>query len=305
MTFASTANVVVHVGGTPIFADIRRHDLNIDPKEIKHRITKRTKAIMPVHMAGLPCDMREIQEIADAHNIPVIEDAAHAIGATYGGKKIGASGNFVCFSFYPTKNITTIEGGLLCTPNDKAAELVKILRMHGQSADAWKRFSSGSAKSYKIVEAGFKYNMTDVQAAVGLKQIEKIDKLLEVRKGIADFYSEELKHTPGIILPIPDLPGRTRVWYAYCILVKKEELGMDRDAVMARLAEKGIGTGIHFEALSTQPYYHERFGYKPGMFPEAEYVSERTLSLPLSANMTEEDAMYVADTLKSTLKRGP
>ncbi len=146
--------------------------------------------------------------------------------------------------------------------------------------------------------------MTDVQAAVGLRQLEKIDHLLEVRKNIADFYSEELKHTPGIILPIPDLPGRKRVWYAYCILVKREELGIDRDALMAKLAEKGIGTGVHFEALSTQPYYQERFGYVAGMFPEAEYVSERTLSLPLSASMTEDDAMYVADTLKSTLKRG-
>jgi dTDP-4-amino-4,6-dideoxygalactose transaminase len=134
--------------------------------------------------------------------------------------------------------------------------------------------------------------------------MDKIDHLLKARKDIADFYFEELKHAPGITLPIPDLPGRKRVWYAYCIMVKKEELGIDRDALMARLAEKGIGTGVHFEALSTQPYYQERFGYKAGMFPEAEYVSERTLSLPLSANMTEEDAMYVAETLKSILKRG-
>jgi dTDP-4-amino-4,6-dideoxygalactose transaminase len=303
MTFASTANVIVHIGAKPVFADIRRRDFNIDPSEIKRRITKKTKAIMPVHIGGLPCDMKEIQEVADSHGIPIVEDAAHALGAKYGGKMIGASGNLVCFSFYPTKNITSIEGGLVCTPDSEVAELIKVLRMHGQSSDAWKRYSTGKARSYKVTRAGFKYNMTDVQAAVGIKQLEKIQALLATRKMIASVYQEELKNTPGIVLPVSELSMRERVWHLFSILVKSEELGMSRETVMEKLGERGVGTGIHFESLTTQPFYQQEFGYKAGMYPEAEYVSERTLSLPLSGKTTKEQAVYSAENLKSVLKQ--
>jgi dTDP-4-amino-4,6-dideoxygalactose transaminase len=302
MTFAATSNVITHVGAKPVFADIKKNSWNIDPNEIKKRITNRTKAIIPVHYAGLPCDLNEISEIARAKNIHIIEDAAHAFGARYDGQRIGSSGNLVCFSFYPTKNITTIEGGLVCTQDTHIADLIKVLRLHGQSSDAWSRYSSGSAKSYRVTHAGFKYNLTDVQAAIGIKQLEKVNRFLEIRKRIAKIYLEELNGVHGIIVPVSEAENGERVWHLFTILIKSEELGVDRDVVMAKLNEIGIGTGIHYEALNLHPFYQNQYGYHDGMYPVAEYVSARTLSLPLSAKLTDEQVIYVIDRLKSILK---
>ncbi len=303
MTFAATANVVVHTGARPVFADIRKDDWNIDPSQIKKRLTKRTKAIIPVHLGGMPCDLDEIMEIARARDLVVIEDAAHAIGAKYRGKRVGSSGNLVCFSFYPTKNITTIEGGAIATSNGDQTKLIGALRMHGQSADAWKRYSSGKADSYQVTHAGFKYNLTDVQAAIGLKQLEKIDRFLDDREKVARVYLDALKDVPGIQLPVSEEDQKDRVWHLFSVLIKSEVAGIDRQKVMALLNEQGIGTGIHYEAVHLQPFYRQNFGGKEKQFPGAEYVSSRTLSLPLTAKVTEDQASYVASALKSILKR--
>lgn len=302
MTFAATANVIVHVGGKPIFADVSDEDWNIDPAEIRKKITAKTKAIIPVHLGGLPCDLDEIEDLAESANISVVEDAAHAIGAMYDGKMIGSSGNLVCLSFYPTKNITTVEGGAVCSSDREKMELINVLRLHGQSADAWKRYSSGGAKSYQVTHAGYKYNMTDVQAALGIKQLEKIENFLKVRDGIAKVYLEGLGNTKGMILPPRGDKKRRRVWHLFSVLIKQEELGINRDDVMERLSEKGVGTGIHYEALHLHPFYRRNYDYSDKMYPVAEYISSRTLSLPMSAGMTEDQALYVVDMLNSILK---
>lgn len=302
MTFAATANVIVHTGAKPVFADIKSDDWNIDTEEISKHITAKTRAILPVHLTGMPCDLHEIEEIADAHGLAVVEDAAHALGARYRGEMVGKSRNLTCFSFYPTKNITTIEGGAVSTADAEKAELISILRLHGQSADAWQRYSSGKAQSYKVTRAGYKYNMTDVQAALGLKQLEKIDRFLKARQAVANVYFDELSKTPGVILPMRAEAGKSRVWHLYPILLQHEKLGVNRDDAIKRLNALGIGTGIHYESLNLHPFYQQTFGYNEGMFPEAEYVSSRTLSLPMGATITQAQAQYVASSLKSIIE---
>ena len=303
MTFAATANVIVHVGATPVFADIDRESWNIDPAEVKKKITKRTKVVMPVHLGGLPCDMDALAQVTRGTNVRIVEDAAHALGAKYGGKMLGDSDNLVCFSFYPTKNITSIEGGLVSTSDPAIAESMRVLRLAGQSSDAWERHTSGKVKSYQVTKAGFKYNMTDVQAALGTKQLEKIGAFLKTRENAAKVYLEELKGEKGITLPLENPKNGKRVWHLFSIILKTETIGMTREQVMEKLSRAGIGTGIHYEAVHMHPYYREAYKIKPGALPVAEYISSRILSLPMSAALTEDQASYVATTLKSILKR--
>ncbi|HET8631484.1 MAG TPA: DegT/DnrJ/EryC1/StrS aminotransferase family protein [Thermomicrobiales bacterium] len=291
MTFAATANVIVHTGATPVFADVDRRTQNIDPARVAERITPRTKAILPVHMLGRPAEMDPLLALAAAHDLAVIEDAAHAAEAIYRGRRVGTLGHFTAFSFYATKNITTGEGGMLVTGDDAAAERLRVLRLHGISKDAWKRYSAEGFSPYETIEPGFKYNMLDLTAALGLHQLRRVEENLTIRERYVALYNEAFAELPGVIVPAlePLGPGDRHAQHLYPLLLDLDRLALDRAGFIDALQERRIGTGIHFTAVHLHQYYRERFGYRRGDFPEAEYISDRTVSLPLSPAMTERD----------------
>lgn len=298
MTFAATVNVITHTGATPVFADIQSEWFNIDPKEIEKKITPRTKAIIPVHFAGLACHLNEIYAIARKHNIPVIEDAAHAVGTEYEGKKIGGIGNFTCFSFYVTKNMTTAEGGMVTTPNEDMAKLISKLSLHGLDLDAWQRYSTKGFKHYEIIHPGYKYNMTDIAAALGIHQLKKLDHFIDVRRQYAEIYENFLENYDEVIIPKYHQKGK-HAWHLYPIMLKPGRFKVNRDHFLQALQYENIGAGVHYRAIHFQKYYRENFSYKRGDFPNAEFVSDNVISLPLSAKMTLDD---VQDTLNALEK---
>lgn len=292
-TFASTGNVIVHVGAKPIFVDIKKDTYNIDTEKINEAITPNTKAIIPVHYAGQPCDMKAITEIAENNNLFVIEDAAHAIGAEYENKKIGNFETTTCFSFYVTKNITTGEGGAIITNDDELADKLRILRLHGISKDAWKRYSEKGNWYYEIEECGWKFNLTDMQAALGIHQIKKLDAFIEIRRRYAAIYNEGLKQVDGIITPYEKSNTR-HVYHLYPILLRN----YNRNEFIEKMYERGIGCSVHFIPLHLHPFYKRTFGFKKGDFPNAEWVYEREVSLPLYPKMEKEDIQYVIENMK-------
>ena len=296
-TFAATANVILQVGAKPVFVDIKKSTYDIDPEQIEKAVTKRTKAIIPVDYAGQPCDIEAILDIAKKHNLFVIEDAAHAIGAEYKGKKIGTFATTTCFSFYATKNMTTGEGGTITTNNKKLAEKLKILRLHGMSKDAWKRYSKKGSWYYEIEECGWKYNMTDIQAALGIVQLKKLDKFNNIRRKYAQIYTRELKKLEDIITPY-EKPNVKHVYYLYPILLEN----YDRDKFIIKMARNGIQCSVHFIPLHLHPFYRKKFGFKKGDFPNAEWVYEREVSLPLYPKMKEKDIYRVIRTIKRIIK---
>ena len=302
MTFAATANSIVHTGATPVFADADRRTMNIDPAEIEKKITEKTRAIIPVHLCGRPCDMDPIMDIARRHSLLVIEDAAHAIEAQYKGRKIGTIGHIGVFSFYVTKNIVTGEGGMVTTDNDEFAEKIETYGLHGMSRGAWKRFSDEGYKHYQIVFPGFKYNMMDIQAALGIHQLGRIDAYYLRRQAIWKRYDEAFKNLP-VELPAPAQPNTKHALHLYTLLVKLEDLTCDRDTVLQELHNLNIGTGVHYIALHTHPYYRDTYGYKREDFPNALYISDRTLSIPLSAKLTDQDVQDVIDAVTRVLHR--
>jgi len=293
MTFAATVNTIIHTGAKPVLVDIDEDYQCIDPEKIKEAITKKTKAIVPVHYAGNPCNMKAIMQIAKDHKLAVIEDAAHSVGGTYDGKiKMGALGNLTSFSFYATKNMTTGEGGMITTNDDALAARLRLLRLHGMNRDAWKRYTSAGSWYYEIIEPGYKVNMTDVQAALGLVQLKKLDEFCKKRQGVADTYNELLSDLP-LILP-KDKPGK--VWHIYPIQVLKA----DRGKVIEKLKEYNIGTSVFFIPIHYHPAY-KKLGYKKGDFPVAEKYYERTLALPLYPHIKKEDIQYVSEALHEIL----
>jgi dTDP-4-amino-4,6-dideoxygalactose transaminase/nucleoside-diphosphate-sugar epimerase len=299
ITWPSTANVVVHLGARPVFVDVERDTLNIDPDLIEAAITDKTKVIIPVHMAGHPCDMDRITEIAEKHGLQVVEDAAHAIGAAFKGRRIGTISKATCFSFYPIKNITTIEGGLVATDDAELAENVRILSLHGITKDAWKRYSASGALHWEVIVPGYKYNMTDVQAALGIHQLPKLEGFIQKRTAMADLYSEGLSQF-GDVVSIPHAsPDVRHAWHLYIIALNTARLSVDRDAFVKGLKAENVGTGIHFRSLHMQGYYRETFGYKPGDFPNAAYLTDRIISLPLYPKMDGEETSGV---LRATAK---
>lgn len=298
MTFAATANVVEHVGATPIFADIELSSMNIEPGEIEKKITKKTKAIIPVHMAGRPCEMDNIMKIARKHKLKVIEDAAHAFGAEFKGKKIGTIGDLTAFSFYVTKNLVTGEGGMVTTGNKKYADYIKINALHGMSKDAWKRYSDEGFKHYLVMYPGYKYNMMDLQAALGIHQLKRFDENQKKRKKIWDQYNKAFSDLP-LSTPADPEQKTTHAHHLYTILVDTDRLKVDREVIQNALHAENIGIGIHFVTLHLHPFYKKKYGFKKGDFPNAEYVSERTISLPFSAKLTEKD---VSDVIKAVRK---
>ena len=298
-TFAATANVIVHQGGRPVFVDIEPDAMNIDPRLIEEKLTGRSAAILPVHYGGVPCEMSAITRIADDHALPIVEDCAHSLGAFSGGRHTGTLGSTGCFSFYPTKNITTAEGGMVVTDDASIDDAVRTLRLHGMTRGAWRRYQGGGSWKYDVVRAGYKYNMSDLQAALGVVQLQRLAWMNRRREELAKRYLENLKDIEGIVLPVA---SEGRCWHLFPIRVDPDY--RTRDEVVERLAARGVGTSVHFIPLHLQSFYQSEFGYRTGDFPVAERAFETILSLPLYPDLAEEDLDYVCATVREAVRPG-
>lgn len=299
LTFCATANVVVHRGATPVFVDVDRDTGNIDPKQIPAAITDKTKAILPVHLYGRPCEMDALMTIANEHGLYVIEDAAHAAEAWYRGRKVGTIGDITVYSFYATKNLTTGEGGMLVTNSDAIADEVRVKHLHGLTRDAYKRYSQEGFQPYDVVAAGYKYNMMDIQAALGIHQLARLESSLKIRERHWRAYDEALTGLEGITTPLPITDNSRHARHLYTILLDLDCLNISRHEFMNALQRENIGTGIHFTSLHLLSFYRQRYGYKRGDFPNAEFISDRTVSLPLSSALDQND---VADVINAVQK---
>jgi dTDP-4-amino-4,6-dideoxygalactose transaminase len=300
MTFCATVNTILHSGATPVLADVDPRTQNIDPDEVADKVTSRTKAILPVHFAGRACDMDGLMRIAEAERLQVIEDCAHAIETTYKGRKAGTFGDFGCFSFYATKNVATGEGGMALAKDPAKLARLRILGLHGMSRDAWKRFGSSGYKHYEVVEVGFKYNMMDLQAAIGLHQLARVEQNWAKRERLWRLYDRELKGT-GLGLPAPPEPGTRHAYHLYTVLVDEAELGVARDEVLERMAKANIGVGVHYQSVPEHPVYRQRLGWDPKEWPNAQRIGRQTVSLPLSPKMTEDDVLDVVAAMRGVL----
>jgi len=289
MTFAATLNTIVLAGGKPVLVDVEPRTYNMDVAKIEKAVTKRTRAIMPVHFAGLPVDLDPLYAIAKKHNLRVIEDAAHAIGTEYKGKRIGSFGDIQVFSFHPNKNMTTGEGGCVVTRDEKLASDVALLRFHGMDREAWNRFGKKGNQHYEIIAPGYKYNMMDIQAALGLHQLKQLDGFIRRRTELTLRYHRLLKDWPQWTLTAAPTYSHLHACHLYTPLINPEVAKMDRDAFMQGMKERNIGTGLHYRAVHLYPYYREHFGFKRGDFPTAETISDRIVSLPLFPAMTDAD----------------
>jgi dTDP-4-amino-4,6-dideoxygalactose transaminase len=292
LTFCSTANVVVHLGAKPVFADVCENTGCIDPGAIERAVTEKTKAIIPVHLGGQPCDMDKIEAIAKKHGLFILEDAAHAVYTTYKDKMVGSM-NTAAFSFYATKNISTGEGGMLTTSDEDIANEARIYTSHGMSRNAWNRYSKGGSWRYEVEVAGYKYNMTDIQAALGMSQLSRLEYMQGLREKYAAIYNEELANVTGVKTPIDGGLGRN-AWHLYMIRIEKDELDIGRDEFIDALNEMNIGTSVHFIPVHLHPFYKKTFGTNEGDFPVAEGIFEKIISLPLYPSMNVEDVLYVA-----------
>ncbi|KKW31424.1 MAG: DegT/DnrJ/EryC1/StrS aminotransferase [Candidatus Kaiserbacteria bacterium GW2011_GWC2_52_8b] len=275
--------------------------MNIEPKEIEAAITPRTKAIMPVHMAGRACDMDEIFTIARKHNLKIVQDAAHAVETEYKGKKVGAYGNFACYSFHAIKNLVTAEGGMLIGNDAEAMKRSRALSLHGMSVDAWNRYGTSGYKHYEHIEAGFKYNMMDIQASLGIHQLARIEQNWKKRKKIWHTYMKELQGLP-IVLPAPIRAGDRHAYHMFTVLIDTDTTNVTRDQFLNEMAKRNIGTGVHFRALHLHPYYRKTYGYKEGDLPNAEWIGDRTASIPLSPHLTGKDVKDVVDAIRNIFK---
>ncbi|HBN80014.1 MAG TPA: UDP-4-amino-4,6-dideoxy-N-acetyl-beta-L-altrosamine transaminase [Ruminococcaceae bacterium] len=303
MTFASTANTIIHVGATPVLADIDYRTGCIDPDEIEKKITPKTKAIVPVHYSGQVCDLDRIYEIADRHGLFVSEDAAHALWSRYKGRLIGNRlRGTASYSFYATKNLTTGDGGMLVTDDDGIAERARVLAGQGMSQNAWNRYAKGGTWKYDIVEAGYKYNMFDIQAALGLIQLRRLEEMQEKRLKIADRYQKAFGAIDAVDPPfVPEYT--THCWHLYVLRVVPELLTIDRDRFIVELNERNVGTSVHFIPVHNMSLYRNRFGYKESDLPNAQKHFERIISLPLYPSMTDEEVQYVIDAVRDIVEK--
>src|SRR5215831_18054822 len=292
MTFTATAEVVIYLGARPILVDCEPDTLNLDPSDIERKISPRTKAIIPVHFGGQPCDMERILEIAEEYELKVIEDAAHALPASYRHKKVGAIGDITCFSFYATKTITTGEGGMATTENSEWAQRMRMMSLHGISHDAWKRYTKEGSWYYEILYPGFKYNLTDIAAAIGIEQLKKCNDFWEARQRIAMNYAKAFADLQEIQLPTCRNAVQ-HAWHLFVIQLNLERLKINRNQFIEALRDKEIGTSVHFIPLHLHPYYRNKFGYKPEDFPNASKAFERIVSLPIFPGMTEANVRDV------------
>ena len=301
MTFASTVSMIILCGGTPVLADIEPGTLNIDVNEVRRRITPRTRAIIPVHFAGQSCDMDPLFALAGEFDLTIIEDAAHAAGTEYKGRRIGSLDSISIFSFHPNKNITTGEGGMVCTADETLAEEISLLKFHGMSREAWKRFAASGTPNYDILLPGFKYNMMDIQAAIGIHQLPRLDGFIVKRAEIAEYYNRELADVQELAVPQYAPYQQRHAWHLYTPLVRIEKLSIDRDRFMEELQKHNIGSGLQYKAIHHHAWYREHMPIADSQLPNASYASERILSLPLFPKMTMDDARDVVEAVKDVI----
>jgi dTDP-4-amino-4,6-dideoxygalactose transaminase len=311
LTFCSSANVVEHVGARPVLADVG-DDFNVTADSLAAAITDRTRAIMPVHFAGQSVDLDSIYRLAVDHDLAVVEDAAHAIGSSYGPHRIGADAltnafpglrRAVVFSFYATKNMTTGEGGMVVTDDAELASQLRLLGLHGMSTDAWKRYTKAGSWAYEVVVPGFKANMTDIQAALGIHQLQRLDRFIETRSRLADLYDQAFTDLPGVDVPIR-LGGRSHTFHLYVLRLRVDELTIDRDQFIDRLADHGVGTSVHFRPVHMHRYYAETYGYQPSDLPNAARLFEQIVSIPIYPTLSEGDLARVVTAVESSLETG-
>ena len=301
MTFCASVNAIAHAGATPVLADVDPDTMNLDPAAVERAITPRTRAILLVHFAGRACAMDELLAIATRHGLRVIEDCAHAIETEHRGRKAGTIGDLGVLSFYSTKNVVTGEGGMLLTKDPAIARRVKVMGLHGMSADAWKRFSDDGYRHYDVEEIGFKYNMMDLAAAIGLHQIERVEAWWRRRLEIWNRYLEAFADQP-IGLPAPWPTDERHALHLFTIRVDKARAGLTRDDLLLRLHRQNIGTGVHYRAIPNHSVYQRRFGWRPEDFPNAQAIGDQTLSLPLSPKLGDADVEDVVTAVRSALR---
>jgi dTDP-4-amino-4,6-dideoxygalactose transaminase len=300
MTFCASVNAIIHAGLSPVLADVDPATQCIDPAAIEAAITPRTRAILPVHFAGRACEMDAIMTIAQQHDLKVIEDCAHAIETTYHGRKAGTFGDFGCFSFYATKNVVTGEGGMIVGRDEANIARTKVLALHGMSKDAWHRFGDKGYKHYQVVEAGFKYNMMDLQTAIGIHQLARVERNWKRRETIWHRYMGAFTDLP-ISLPAAPAPGTRHAYHLFTIMVDQARCGITRDAFLDAMNARRIGTGVHYLAIPEHPYYQQRYGWKPERWPNATCIGRHTVSLPLSPKLTDTDVERVIDAVRKAL----
>ncbi len=302
MTFCATANAVIHAGAIPVPVDIDAETLNIDIGQAERHVTPQTRAIVPVHFAGRPCDMDELMAFADKHNLVVIEDCAHAIETEWRGQHVGTFGNFGCFSFYATKNVVTGEGGMVLARSAEDIDRIKVLALHGMSKDAWKRFSDDGYRHYDVVEAGFKYNMMDLQAALGIHQLQRVEANHARREAIWNRYQDAFSDLPAG-RPLEPAADTRHAFHLYTLRIDAARCGLSRDEFIDRMTAAGIGVGVHYRSLPEHSYYQERFGWKVDDYPAAMAFGEQTVSLPLGPGLTDAEVERVIETVCGLLER--
>ncbi len=311
LTFCATANVVVHRGAKPVLVNVK-DDFNISPEAIEAAIRPNTKVIIPVHYGGMAADLKEIYAIANQHGLSVLEDGAHAIGITYNGFKIGSDelalqswrknvNSAVAYSFYAIKNMTTGEGGMIATMNDDLAKHMRILTLHGMSRDAWKRYTSAGSWYYEIVDSGYKYNMTDIQAALGIHQLRRLDDFIKTRQRYAKIYDEAFSDLLEIKTPVSHA-DRMHAFHLYVIRLNSQRLTIDRSQFIEELKSWNIGTSVHYIPVHLHPFYQKQFGYRKGDLPNTETIYDEIISLPLYPKMKQEDVEYVSEVVKHIIQ---
>ena len=303
MTFCATINSIIHSGAKPILVDVDPETMNIDTEKIEEKITKKTKAILPVHFAGRPCNMKRIMQIAEDYNLKIIEDCAHAIETEYEGKGAGTFGDFGCFSFYVTKNLVTGEGGMVITNDKKKADYIKRTALHGLSKDAWKRFSDEGYQHYFVQEPGYKYNMMDIQASLGIHQLKRIEKNWKIRKKIWEYYNASLSDLP-LKIPMSIEKNTKHAYHLYTIMINKKNSKIGRDDFLQRLHNLKIGTGVHYQSITEHPYYKNYFNWNSMEYPHSLKIGRETVSLPMSPNLSTGDIERVVESVKKILNKG-
>jgi len=300
LTFAATVNTIVHSGATPVLADVDMRSMNIDPLEVARKISPRTKAILPVHFAGRPCEMGSLMSLADEHGLRIIEDCAHAVETEYQGRKAGTMGDYGCFSFHATKNLITGEGGMVITASPEDAVRIRALSLHGMSAEAWKRYSESVTAPYDVIAPGYKYNMMDIQAALGIHQLQHIDTNWGKRQATWSRYNQAFSGLP-VTLPDDPAPDTRHAYHLYTLLIDSSMAGIGRDSFIDTVREQGIGLSVHFRSIPEFTYYNEAFGWQPEDYPNAAQIASQTVSLPISPSLTDDSIDRVIEAVHASI----
>ena len=302
MTWSATANMIEVTGAKPVFADVDRDTLQVTPETVAAAVTERTRAILPVHFAGQACDLDGLAANATPRGLTIIQDAAHAVGTEFCGRRVGSDGITACFSFHPIKNITTGEGGMITTDSDELAEKLRLLRFHGVNRDAWSRYGKVDSPRYETVTPGWKYNLSDLQAALGIHQLAKLDGFIQRRTHLAELYHAQIAGIDGV-KPLGRAVGTSRhAWHLFVVTIEPDRFGCDRDRFMQSMAQHGVGTGLHFTAVHLHDYYRSRYGYASGALPNTEWASDRVVSLPLFPGMSDSDVSRVCEAIRAVKK---